>query len=756
MAWTKMASVPNPVMDSNGDAASGYVLKCYLPGTTTATSIATDNTGGVTASTMTTNSAGKWELSGNEIIPHMDRKVKWGIFANATHAAANTPFYMGPFDNVDQTAEPGLIDADATAITYTPFGTGTETTMSAYLDNTTTVFDTILDMTSNCVQPVGRQVQTIGGVTAGDGLGVTGVIVAAGTGVEDGVNYIDLAGGLQFKKTIDRAEEVQISTATVSGKIHSNSATESGLALLSNGYVDVVLPYGVVIGDSIAKGATGLDSRLDDSRQIPNNQYRPEITNKPGQIAYELTRHTNVPFINQGIGGETTSDVKLRWNRDVLNIAGYTGPGTITHPTLEFDGALPFVVYLHAGTNDLAAGATSATVVNNIKYFAQSCEDNGILLIVATIGPSSVGVSTTRETRATEVNDYIRGDLRSDYTGVYIADYEYWATTGIKDQKLIRNDYHKFADAVHPSKEGYKSYVDYLMSELDAPIRLAGLTLDRTNSNANYSRVDTFFANGNTYTNTSTTTQRKPFDNTVDKATFSLDYLQDYSNPVLRIQPLTTTVITGTGAATGWTGLDGKYVSTRPPELPTIHVDATPMPLNIQQNGAFIDWPSGTTSPPTGLQPQLGSITFARTTITDTEMQKLFQYSCAISNSSGTAGYYAYGPDIGYIVAGKHITVVAWVLSTSEIVNIALTNTTQPNRIESDEGRFGSYSLFRPSSEWKKVVYHVNCSFCLPTDSVFLTIAPAASTGTGTAEITGLSVYEGYIERPYFTVNPND
>lgn len=103
MAWTKMSTVPNPVMDSNGDVASGYVLKCYLPGTTTATSIATDSSGGTTVTSMTTNAAGVWEVSGNEVIPHIDRKVKWGIFQNSTHAAANTPFAIGPFDNVEQT-----------------------------------------------------------------------------------------------------------------------------------------------------------------------------------------------------------------------------------------------------------------------------------------------------------------------------------------------------------------------------------------------------------------------------------------------------------------------------------------------------------------------------------------------------------------------------------------------------------------------------------------------------------------------------
>ena len=100
--YTKMAEVPNPLLNASGSPASGYVLKCYLPGTTTTTSMATSRTGGTTVSTMTTNAEGKWEVSGNEVVPHIDRRVKWGIFENAANATANTPFFMGPFDTIDQ------------------------------------------------------------------------------------------------------------------------------------------------------------------------------------------------------------------------------------------------------------------------------------------------------------------------------------------------------------------------------------------------------------------------------------------------------------------------------------------------------------------------------------------------------------------------------------------------------------------------------------------------------------------------------
>jgi len=101
MSWSTMADVPNPIIvDAAGTAGSGYVLKAYLPGTTTSTSIAIAAAGTSPQTSITANAEGKWEVSGNEILPYIDRTHKWGVFANATDAAANTPFYMGPFDNV--------------------------------------------------------------------------------------------------------------------------------------------------------------------------------------------------------------------------------------------------------------------------------------------------------------------------------------------------------------------------------------------------------------------------------------------------------------------------------------------------------------------------------------------------------------------------------------------------------------------------------------------------------------------------------
>jgi len=164
MAFTKLSTVPNPFIDSNGDPFAGAVLKAFLPGTTTVTSIFTDSAGSSPQATVTANATGAWEVSGNEIVPHIDRKIKWGIFANASDAASNTPFFMGPFDNIEQSLSSGSQE-----------------------------FDTIALAVASTSLNVGDSFTTKGYTTKGDGGDNLYEVVAAATGTPDGGTFIDLA-----------------------------------------------------------------------------------------------------------------------------------------------------------------------------------------------------------------------------------------------------------------------------------------------------------------------------------------------------------------------------------------------------------------------------------------------------------------------------------------------------------------------------------------------------------------------------------
>jgi len=97
--WVQM-QIQEQWFDANGDPASGYVLKAYEVGTTTPVSIATTSGGGSPQATITLNAEGKYEVSSTEVTLYIDRNYKYGVFQNATDAAANSNPFAGFFDNI--------------------------------------------------------------------------------------------------------------------------------------------------------------------------------------------------------------------------------------------------------------------------------------------------------------------------------------------------------------------------------------------------------------------------------------------------------------------------------------------------------------------------------------------------------------------------------------------------------------------------------------------------------------------------------
>lgn len=99
MTWVKIP-IQEQWTNANDVNASGFVVKCYLPGTTTATPMAIDKNGNTTVSTATLNADGFPEVSGNEVALYIDRDFKIAVYENASDAAANTNAYWGPIDNI--------------------------------------------------------------------------------------------------------------------------------------------------------------------------------------------------------------------------------------------------------------------------------------------------------------------------------------------------------------------------------------------------------------------------------------------------------------------------------------------------------------------------------------------------------------------------------------------------------------------------------------------------------------------------------
>lgn len=91
MTWTPVTGLPSQRDKSDGTLASGYYLKFYKAGTTTAFSMATDSTGGTTLAKCQVDSNGDFiNGSGDVFIPHVDQTYKAVLYTNSTDADADT------------------------------------------------------------------------------------------------------------------------------------------------------------------------------------------------------------------------------------------------------------------------------------------------------------------------------------------------------------------------------------------------------------------------------------------------------------------------------------------------------------------------------------------------------------------------------------------------------------------------------------------------------------------------------------------
>lgn len=305
-------------------------------------------------------------------------------------------------------------------------------------------------------------------------------------------------------------------------------------------FIDVVLPYMVVIGDSIAEGRLGLHGRLNVGDL---GGYTPSHISAKGQINYELAKSFNMPVINQGIGGQTSVAVRARWNRDVMAVDTAVGDGR-PNSTLEFGGQKPVAVYVHVGVNDIAQSVPLATIKDNLYFFAQSCQDNNVKLLMANIGAYS-GYTAQWIADATEINTWIANTLAIDFPEVEIIDYLNWSSGGTNvytDNKLGMIE-----DGIHPFKDGYQDYSGYLIKNLRTAISVDKIVLNSASGGTTaFQRTTGFTLNGESFTLPN-----------VEVAEITLGALTDIDTPIYRIEATGVTTVTGT-TYTGWASIWAK------------------------------------------------------------------------------------------------------------------------------------------------------------------------------------------------------
>jgi len=142
------------------------------------------------------------------------------------------------------------------------------------------------------------------------------------------------------------------------------------------------------------------------------------------------------PYINRGIGGQTTPQMLIRFRADVINLQ-------------------PKVVVILAGTNDIAENTGPTTlkaIFNNIASMAELAESNGIKVVLASVLPAFDYPWRTGKNpniKIPELNKMIK---------VYAKKKNFVFLDYFKKMSTSRNGFIEqyTYDGVHPNKEGYE------------------------------------------------------------------------------------------------------------------------------------------------------------------------------------------------------------------------------------------------------------------------------------------------------------
>lgn len=142
------------------------------------------------------------------------------------------------------------------------------------------------------------------------------------------------------------------------------------------------------------------------------------------------------PYINRGIGGQTTPQMLVRFRQDVV-------------------GLNPKVVVILAGTNDIAGNTGPMTVpmiMDNIKSMSEIAHANGIKVILSSVHPVydypwKPGINPAN--KIIELNRMIKA-YAMKHNHVYL---DYF-TAMVDERNGLKTEYGD--DGVHPNKMGYE------------------------------------------------------------------------------------------------------------------------------------------------------------------------------------------------------------------------------------------------------------------------------------------------------------
>ncbi len=302
-------------------------------------------------------------------------------------------------------------------------------------------------------------VSTIPDLPIGKISGLQAAILAAGTTMP----ALLTATPISASSAVAGFEAAKLNSAPV--RVLSQSNAGGWLTALGTTapYIDIALPFGVVIGDSIAEGHPSTHGRLHPDGSAG---YIDNYASTPGQPSYELSRLTGSHWYNQGIGSQTSADVLGRFDRDALGLVSDPGDGR-GNKTLP---GKPYICLVIVGANDVAGNVSEAALKENLQAMLAKLLSAGVMPVFSTVAPSS-SYTASQRAAAQRINAWMLTTFAG--FGAVVFDLYSWGSDGAAG---IKSD--RYIDTIHPSRAGYAQLALDIYSSIRRGICSSTLRLD--------------------------------------------------------------------------------------------------------------------------------------------------------------------------------------------------------------------------------------------------------------------------------------
>lgn len=231
---------------------------------------------------------------------------------------------------------------------------------------------------------------------------------------------------------------------------------------ISGDSIEIGPPYCVIIGNSIAAGHKSLISRMETSGGVGG--FQSNYPDSAGQLSYEFRSLTNMRWYNQGIGGQNTSQIRVRFLRDAIGLVLGVSPDGRPTATLP---RKPAFILIEGAVNDFFTGVPLQTTKNNILWMVEMCKEFNIPCAIY----NSTGDAISNQQQLVWIksyNDWLASGILAPYNCYVVDVNSFWNNPAYGNDNI--HHIADISDDIHFTPTGYHNLAIYTFQKAHLPV----------------------------------------------------------------------------------------------------------------------------------------------------------------------------------------------------------------------------------------------------------------------------------------------